>query len=195
MGETGLRGDAMANITHNQITAEEFRCLPPPPDGSKRELIRGEIVIACRPGFRHGLRQGRICGVLDQFGRARGHGRAVVETGTQTQRGPDTVRGPGVSYWSAERLPLDQEPEGYPEAAPDLCVEVLSPTNRRVLIRDKMREYFERGVRMVWIVDPEDRTVTVYRSLDEARLLHESATLTGEDVLPGFACRVAELFA
>jgi Uma2 family endonuclease len=100
-----------------------------------------------------------------------------------------------VAYWSAERLPFDQEPEGYPEVAADLCVEILSANKRLRQILEKLREYFARGVRMVWIVDPEDRTVTVYRTPDEGRVLHESATLFGEDVLPGFSCRVAELFA
>jgi Uma2 family endonuclease len=61
-------------------------------------------------------------------------------------------------------------------------------------MRDKLREYFTRGVRMVWIVDPEDQTVTVYRSPDEGRLLHESTTLTGEDVIPAFSCPVAAFF-
>lgn len=185
----------MSSVAQKFITAEEFLRMPPPPDGSKTELVRGEVVSVCRPGFRHGLRQCRIGASLDHFGRSRQHGRAVVETGVITERGPDTVRGPDVSYWSAERLPLDQEPEGYPEIAPDLCVEVLSPTNRMARIREKMRELFQRGVRMVWVVDPEDRTVVIYRSPDEGRLLHESATIQCEDVLPGFSCSVADLFA
>ncbi len=62
-------------------------------------------------------------------------------------------------------------------------------------IREKMTEYFQSGVRMVWIVDPEDRTVAVYCSMDEGRILHESAILDGDDVLPGFKCRVSELFS
>jgi Uma2 family endonuclease len=62
-------------------------------------------------------------------------------------------------------------------------------------MREKVREYFTRGVRMVWLIDSDDRNVWVYRAPDEARVLHESATLSGEDVLPGFTCRVADLFA
>ena len=93
-------------------------------------------------------------------------------------------------------IPPDQpDPEVYPEVAADLCVEVLSPGNRLGEIQEKLREYFARGVRMVWVVQPEDRTVTVYRTADEGHLLHESATLTGEDVLPGFSCPVARLFS
>lgn len=185
----------MATVKERLITAEEFRLLPPPPDGSKVELIRGEVVAVCRPGFDHGLRQGRAFFLLDQFGRSTGHGRAVVESGIVTHRNPDSVRGPDVSYWSATRLPLNQIPKGYPEMAPEVAVEVLSPSNNWKIIREKMEEYFERGVLMVWLVDPEERTVAVYRSLDEGRVLHENAVLTGEDVLPGFSCKVAEFFA
>jgi Uma2 family endonuclease len=184
----------MASVSEQLVTAEDFLHLAGPP-GYKLELVRGEVVTMCRPGFRHGLRQLRIGGMLDQYGRSRKHGRAVVETGVITERGPDTVRGPDISYWSAERLPLDIEPVGYPEAAPDLSIEILSPSNEPAKIREKMKEYFARGVRMVWIVDPEKRTVAVYRSLDEGRILHESAILTVEDILPGFSCRVSDLFA
>jgi len=185
----------MAEVASRLLTAEEFLLMEPPADGSKVELVRGEVINVCRPGFRHGLVQGRVWGVLDQFGRTTRHGRAVVETGVVTERGPDTVRGPDVSYWSAQRLPLDQIPSGYPDGAPDVAVEVLSPTNRAGKIREKLEEYFARGVRMVWVVDPEDRTLTIYRSPDEGRIFHEKATITGDDVLPGFTCRVAELLS
>jgi Uma2 family endonuclease len=133
--------------------------------------------------------------LLRHFANAHHLGRVTVESGVVTERDPDTVRGPDVSYWSYERLPADQEPEGYPEVAADLCVEVLSPSDRPGKMREKVREYFTRGVRMVWLIDSDDRNVWVYRAPDEARVLHESATLSGEDVLPGFTCRVADLFA
>jgi Uma2 family endonuclease len=72
-------------------------------------------------------------------------------------------------------------------------VEVLSPSNTSKQIRDKLREYFAKGVRLVWVIAPEDRTLTIYRTPDEGRVLHESANVTGEDVLSGFACRVSDL--
>jgi Uma2 family endonuclease len=185
----------MATVTQKHITAEEFLRMPDPADGSKQELVRGEVVTMPPPGFRHGVRQFRAARILDDFVTSRRLGRVTVESGLVTERGPDTVRGPDVAYWSAEQLPLDQEPEGYPDVAADLCVEVLSPSNRPGQVREKLREYFTRGVRMVWLIDPEDRSVWVYRAPDEARVLHETATLDGEDVLPGFSCRVADLFA
>jgi Uma2 family endonuclease len=185
----------MASVTAKLLTAEEYRLMAPPADGGKTELMRGEVVKLCRPGFLHGLVQGRGYAILDRHVSPRKMGRVVVETGVVTERDPDTVRGPDVSYWSAERLPLDQTPVGYPALAPSLAVEVLSPSNQLTRIRDKMREYFERDVRMVWIVDPEDRTLTIYRSLDEGQVLHAAAPVQVDDVLPEFRCQVADLFA
>src|SRR5436309_2955465 len=141
----------MATAAQKLITAEEFLLIPDPPDGSKQELVRGEIITMAPPGFRHGLRQGRAYRILDDFATTRRLGRVTVESGLVTERDPDTVRGPDVSYWSYERLPADQEPEGYPEVAADLCVEILSPSNRPGKMREKVREYFDRGVRMVWL--------------------------------------------
>ncbi len=185
----------MATVSEKLMTAGEFALLPDPQDGSKQELVRGVVVTMPPPGFRHGARQGKVYKILDHYGTTSKRGRAVVESGMLTEQDPDSVRGPDVSFWSAERLPLDQEPEGYPAVAADLCVEILSPGNRWPQILVKLAEYFAAGVRMVWIVDPEDRTVKVYRSVDQGRIYHESAELDGEDVLPGFCCRVAELFA
>ena len=89
--------------------------------------------------------------------------------GLQTEHDPDTVRGPDVAFWSAERLPLDQTPEAYPDVAADLCVEVMSPTDTRRAMNEKVREYLVRGVLLVWVVDPEDHTITIYRQPDEGR--------------------------
>jgi Uma2 family endonuclease len=149
----------------------------------------------CRPGFRHGLIQSRIAGRLNEFATSHRFGRVTVESGLITERGPDTVRGPDVAVWSFGRLPPEQEPIGYPDVAADLCVEILSPNDRPGEMRQKVREYFTRGVRMVWLIDPEDRAVRVHRSPDEAQMLYDSAILSGGDVLPGFTCRVADLFA
>src|SRR5262245_23910567 len=124
----------MASVAAPSITAEQYWLMPPPADGAKTELVRGEVVKVCRPGFQHGLCQTRISALLDHYGRTTGRGRAVVETGVVTERGPDTVRGPDVSFWSVERLPLGQIPQGYPENAPDLSIEVLSPNNRMTRI-------------------------------------------------------------
>ncbi|HEV3263368.1 MAG TPA: Uma2 family endonuclease [Gemmataceae bacterium] len=183
----------MATVSKKLISAEEFARMPDPPDGSQQELVRGEIVTMPPPGGRHGvccLRTGRRLGNFVEENR-----RGTVtcnDTGFISERDPDTVRGPDVAYWSKERLP--EVPEGYIEIVPDLAVEVVSPSDIFSRIQKKVREYLNRGVRLVWVVDPEGRTVTVYRPLRQATILEENETLSGEDVLPGFSCPVAELF-
>lgn len=176
------------------LTAEEFAKLPNPADGSKQELVRGEVVTMPPPGFIHGIVQNNVSFSLTAYARQTKSGRVTVESGVVTERDEDTVRGPDVAYWSYERLPADQVPEGYANVAPDLCVEVLSPSNTEQRTTRKVAEYFACGARMVWVVDPEERTVTIYRKPGEGRVLWEDAAITGEDVLPGFSCALTEFF-
>lgn len=177
------------------LSAEVFLLLPKPADGARQELVRGGIVTMAAPGFRHGVGVGRVFSILDGFVFPRRLGRVTVESGLVTERGPDTVRGPDVAYWSAARIPLDRLPVGDPGLAADLMVEVLSPSNRPGQVREKIGEYFAAGVRIVWLVDPEDRALWVYRSADEARVLYENSTVDGGDVLPGFTRPVVDFFA
>jgi Uma2 family endonuclease len=183
----------MATIAPKKLlTAEEFFLLPDPDDGSQQELVRGEIIIMPLPGGMHGVSCGKVGRRIGHFVEENNLGTvASNETGFITERGPDSVRGPDVAYWSKEKLPV--VPVAYIEVPPDLLVEVLSPGNTSRQIRAKLREYFAKGVRLVWVIAPEDRTLTIYRTPDEGRLLHETATVTGEDVLPGFTCRVSDL--
>jgi Uma2 family endonuclease len=174
------------------LTAEEFFLLPNPDDGSQQELVRGEVITMPPPGGMDGvccLKAGRRIG---NFVEERELGTVTSnDTGFVTERGPDSVRGPDIAHWSKNRLPV--VPVCYIEVAPSLLVEVLSPSNTSKQIRGKLKEYFAKGVRIVWVIAPEDRTLTIYRTPDEGRLLHETATATGEDVLPGFTCRVSDL--
>ncbi len=184
----------MATVSEKLLTWKEFAALPEPRDGSRRELVRGAIIIMVLPGFRHGKVQGRIVSILDQFARPRRLGQVLGETGVITERDPDSVRGPDVVYWSAARLPLDAEPEVWADVPPDLCVEVRSPDESGPKMKNKADEYLAAGVGVVWYVDPTARTVTIYRPGQPARVVAADDTLTGEDVLPGFACPVADFF-
>lgn len=182
----------MSTIVQKLLTAEEFFLLPDPPDGSQQELVRGEIVTMPPPGGLHGVTCSKTNRKLGNHIDA-GPGGTIVcnDTGFITERAPDSVRGPDISYWSKDRL--KEVPVGYIEIAPDMLVEVLSPSNVWKQIREKIKEYFAKGVKLVWVIAPEDRTLTIYRKPDEGRVLNETATVTGEDVLPGFSCRVSEL--
>jgi Uma2 family endonuclease len=91
-------------------------------------------------------------------------------------------------------LPADQVPIVYANVPADLCVEVISPGNTREKMNRKIREYFTSGVQQVWVVDPEAKTVTIYRQAGDGRVLWDDSTITAEDILPGFSCPVAEFF-
>lgn len=179
----------MSITAKHLITAEEFFLMPDPEDGSQQELVRGEIITMPPPGALHGVCCSKANRRVGNFVDDHDLGTFTCnDSGFITERGPDSVRGPDVAFWSKERV--REVPVGYFELAPDLAVDVLSPSNTSKQIRAKLREYFAKGVRMVWVVAPEDRTVTIYRSADEGRVLHESALDDGDDVLPGFQCRV-----
>ena len=107
---------------------------------------------------------------------------------------PNQVRKPDVSYFRAERVRSEDWPEGFVVDAPDLVVEVVSPNDLATVLNTKVREYFRAGVRLIWVVYPETRTVSVHRADDTGLTLVEDRNLDGEDVLPGFAVRVGDLF-
>jgi Uma2 family endonuclease len=184
----------MSTVGTKLLTAEEFFHLPDPQDGSKRELVRGEVVVMPGPGVEHGEVQGNVYFQIKSFLQRNRIGRVMVESGTVTERKPDTVRGPDVSYYSKERLPLEKRVVGYHDQPPDLCVEVVSPSNSMRQLKAKAKEYLFAGVRMVWIVDPDNREVIVIVDPLESRTLEADAILTGNDVLPDFSCKVADLF-
>jgi len=176
------------------MTADEFAKRPEAPGGWKEELVRGEIVMTPPPGFAHGFYQVKISAILHNYVQRKKLGRVVVETGVVTERDPDTVRGPDVSYWSKESLPLDELPRGYPNTPADLCVEVLSPKDRPAKVRRKVLEYFARGVRLVWVVDPKTKSVVVHRSVNDRETIDINGVLEGGDIVRGFRCSVAEVF-
>jgi Uma2 family endonuclease len=102
-------------------------------------------------------------------------------------------RGPDVSFVAAGRLTPAAQPKPFPELAPDLAVEVVSPGDRPREVLDKVGEYLQAGVRLVWVIDPQARRATAYRGLTAVHTVDDSGDLDGTDVLPGFRCRLAEV--
>jgi Uma2 family endonuclease len=175
------------------ITAEEFAKMPDPPDGSRLELVRGEVVVMPPPKGKHGIACSRVNRFLGNHVEPNKLGWVTSnDTGVVLERKPDTVRGPDVAFWSITRQP--EQPEGYFLIPPDLAVEVQSPDDRRKDLRAKIKEYLFYSVPMIWLIDPETRTVTVYQGSMRGDELDESDTLDGGDVLPGFSCKVSDLF-
>lgn len=146
-------------------------------------------------GFNHGGIAGNIGLALGAFVKPRALGMvATAEPGFQIAHEPDTVRAPDVAYVRAERIPSGGV-KGFFQGPPDIAVEVVSPNDRASEVMTKAQEWLQAGCSLVWVVDPETRTISIYRSRSEITVLSETDTLTGGDVLPGFAVPVAEIFA
>jgi len=184
----------MPGVPTKRLSAEEFARLPNPDDGSKEELVQGEVVTLPPGGFLHGYVQGQVGFVLDAYCQAHSFGHVTLGSGVITETDPDSVRGPDVAVWSYARLPADQVPEMYATIAPDLCAEVRCPGSLKEKMVPKVREYLACGTRMVWVIDPAERTVTVYTKPGEGTVFWDDATLFGGEVLPGFTYPVAEFF-
>jgi len=176
------------------VTAEEY--LRMREDHRYTELVAGEIVEMCRPGFRHGVVCGNIHWVLRRFLEERPLGRLVTnDAGIVTRRDPDTVRGADVAFYSFHRLPQDAEPEGYPAVAPELVFEVLSPEDRWPTVQKKVAEYLEAGVIAVCVVDPLSRVVNVFHAQAPVEERKETDELRLPEILvEEFAVEVRRFF-
>jgi Uma2 family endonuclease len=101
---------------------------------------------------------------------------------------------PDTAFVAAGRLPDDRSPEGYIKVAPDIAVEVISPNETYEEVEAKVAEYRSAGVKLTWVISPKSKTVLIRRLDGTCAEVNEAGTLSGEDVLPGFTCTVAELF-
>ena len=174
------------------MTIEEFERLPD--EAARLELVRGQVVRELPAGFEHGGIGVQVASCPHAFVRRHGLGKVVAaETGFVLFDDPPTVRAPDVAFVARDRLPAD--PRGFARLAPDLAVEIVSPSNTHAEIQDKVFDYLDAGSRLVWVVEPRTRSVTAYRSRTEVRVVAGSDTLDGHDVLPGFQLRLDELFA
>ena len=145
-------------------------------------------------GFRHGAVSVALAIKLGAFVTERKLGR-VVDSSTGYRLPGGNVRSPDVSFVSVARLPEGPLPAGFAEFLPDLAVEVVSPDDRTREVLDKVGEYLSAGVRLVWVIDPQQATAVVFRSLTDIRRVEQDGVLEGEDVLPGFTCALADLLA
>ena len=175
------------------MTADEF--LEMADDGLLHELVRGEVVTMSLPGAEHGEVTGEVFWRITNHVKSAQLGKTyAAETGFLIERDPDTVRGADVAFVRAERLPEIINRQKYIPFAPDLAVEVRSPNDRDDPVQEKVQEWLAAGSSMVWTVDPRGKTVTIYRRGAEPVTLTGDQTLDGGAVLPGFACKVADLF-
>jgi Uma2 family endonuclease len=159
------------------------------------ELVAGELVMMSPAGFDHGRFASRIVTALENY--VSRHGLGIVttaEAGFQLARDPDTVRAPDVAFVRADRVPLGGV-KGYFQGAPDLAVEVVSPSDRPDEVAAKVQDWLQAGCSMVWVVEPGTRTISVHRRDRGVAGCTIADSLTGGDVLPGFSMPVASVFA
>ncbi|MEO6810029.1 MAG: Uma2 family endonuclease [Isosphaeraceae bacterium] len=184
----------MATAAKAIITAEEFMAMDL--GEGTFELVRGEVIELPPAMPEHGLVCGNTAIILGTYGRQTGYGYMLCnDSAVQTERGPDTVRGADVSFYSQARWPRSEVGRRLPPIAPDLVVEVFSPGNRAGEMLGKVQEYLDAGVLMVWVIHPVRRTLAIYRPDDPTpTVLTATDTLENLPELPGFRCPVAEFF-
>jgi Uma2 family endonuclease len=176
------------------VTAGELLAMPD--DGNRYELVKGELISMAPTGHKHGIVTMRVAGPLYRHVKDNNLGEVYgAESGFVISQDPDTVRAPDIAFVRRERIAKAGDVKSYWIGAPDLAVEVVSPSDTIPQIEGKVAEWLEAQTGAVWVVSPKLHTVTVYRSLTDIVTLTEKDVLDGADVVPGFEIKVAEIFA
>ena len=173
------------------LTAEEFYLFCCQNDGWY-ELVDGEVIELAPPNDEHGEIAGYTVTAFNNYARPRGIGRARVETGYRLRTGPDTVRGPDVSFVFRPRV--EGRGSGFPVGAPDIAVEVVSPSDTAAELARKVAEYLAAGSQRVWVVYPSVRQVLVHRADGSVLSYGGDDVITDEELLPGFSLPLSEIF-
>lgn len=177
-----------------EMKSEELSKIPD--DGFCYELVRGELRRMAPAGDEHGEIAAALTASL--FVHVRSNKLGVVyaaETGFKLTSSPDTVRAPDVAFIRQERIDAVGRVRGYWPGAPDLVVEVISPSDQYSEVESKVADWLEAGSRMVVVVDPRRRKVTVHCSQSDIRVFGVGEVLEGGEVVPGWKLSLEELFA
>ena len=175
-----------------EYTPEDLLTMP---DGDMYELVDGNLV-ARHMGWLSGVIGSELLFRIALFNREHPLGWVNQGGDGSYQPFPESrkVRKPDVSFVRFGRFPDEQPPPGHALLAPDLAAEVVSPNDTYEEVDQKIEEYIRAGVRLIWVVSPVNHTVRVHRLDGSSASLRENDELDGEDVLPGFRCRVGDLF-
>lgn len=175
------------------MTFEEAALLDP--DTHRGEIDDGTWVPTTNSTWRHGEIVLAIGFLLKVFAKANpGFSVSVGDPGTKLQRDPDRLRAPDIGVIRSERQPTGRGSDGWLEGAPDFVVEVIGDSQTATDLSRKALEYLAAGAKMVWVVDGDRKAVLVFSPPDHVRIAGEDDTLDASDALPGFSCRVADLF-
>ena len=183
----------MATTMTKLLTADDLLRLSG--EGVRGELIRGVLHETMPAGYAHGKIAMKLGFFLNAFIIPRKLGSVTgSDSGVWLEHDPDTVREPDIAYFSVAKIPLNAMDSGYAEVPPDLVVEIVSPSDSRREVSDKARMWVRYGVDLVWVVQPDTRTVDVYEPGRAVVTLNEHDTLDGLAALPGFTCAISDIF-
>ena len=175
------------------VTPNQF--LHHPAANERTELVRGHIQVMTPASAAHGLVSGTVLHLLATHVRQHHLGACFADsTGYTLPNLLNTVRAPDASFVRRDRLPTAGVGAGFLDMAPDLAVEVLSPSESRTDVAAKVADYRIAGTPLVWVIDPAARTVTVISATEDDVTLGEDQVLSGGNTLPGFTCAVRCLF-
>lgn len=177
----------------SSMTAEDLWRMPS--DGNRHELVAGELRTWPLRGGEHGVVVASMAVFIGEHVATRRLGHAFAATGFILTRNPDTVRVPDLAFISQQRIPPAGIPKKFVPIAPDLVVEVVSPSDTLYELDEKVEQWLAAGTKLVWVANPRRKTIAVHRLGQPVRVLTAADTLQGEDVLPGFSMPVRDAFA
>lgn len=172
------------------MTAEELIDLPD--DGHRYELVKGVVLTMSPPGEEQGKVSATIIFLLKSFVQPKKLGTVYGETGFKLETDPDTVLAPDAAFIGSERAGTASR--GYRFGAPDLAVEVISPSERKSKVDQKTVQWLSHGTRAVWLIRPQSRTVEVVLANGKRTVFTEKDELVDDVIIPGFRVPVAEIF-
>lgn len=177
------------SITTKPLTAEDMYNVPR--DGQKYELVEGELIVSPAGVQHEGIGAELLFFIrlyLTQHSLGRVFGSSI---GYELPSGD--VLSPDVSFVNTTKLPTGSLPEGFGKFAPDLAVEIISPSDSMTTIENKVELYLKNGTQLVWVINPKLRRATVYRTDGTVSVVRADGMLSGEDVLPGFSCALSDV--
>jgi Uma2 family endonuclease len=172
-------------------TLEELARMPE--DGLRHEIDAGELLVMTRPNSKHGIYQARIARLLGNYVYAHRLGEVLTESGFILGRRPDILRGPDIAFVRTERVASLPE-EGWAEFAPDLAIEIVSPSETARQIDRKVHQFLAAGVLAMWIVYPETKSVHIFEPQGVLRVVEFEGVVSSPSALPGFELSVRGIF-